>query len=150
MFAIFALPLLASCFDNATLGDTVNAYNVNGGTLRPYWPSDPDNETANDTPTCQVVFTGQVASGIGALNVVIDWGDDQTTELDPQANEAKISQTHEYSPGKEYTDFQVLIRPVNDQSPWKAACLGTSVDYRNCETVTPKNEPFVTDCTVNN
>ena len=156
VLAIFALPLVAGCFDNATLGDTVNAYNIKGiapaqsATLKPYWPSDSDGETANDTPTCYVVFAGEVASGIGALNVEIEWGDGATTTLKPQASGAKISETHKYDVPDEYTDFRVLIRPDNGQSPNKAACLGTSVDYTNCETEPPTTTEFVTDCTVAN
>ena len=139
----------AACAENASVADSVNAYNINGGTLAPRWPKD----TPTSDPTCEVIFTGQVASGIGNLDVVIEWGDGATTPLGSLANGASISELHEYATEDEFGNkpplFAVYITPVNNQSPKKAACLGATIDYRTCEKDAPDPPPFVfeTDCT---
>ncbi len=130
--AILALLPLAGCFDNATLGDTVNAYNV--GACRVSDPSDSDCDlgaaSATLAPvgsgaTCDAVFVGYVSSGVGPLNVTIDWGDgSEPKELANQPNQGKIKETHGY-PSAQYTDFLVTICQASEPARCKYACVGT-------------------------
>jgi hypothetical protein len=141
VLATIAMASLVSCFNNNTIGDSVNAYNINNGALA-------EVKTDAGVGSCEAEFTGIVVSGVGAINVTIDWGDGATTKVLNQASETNLSETHTYKPGGDYTDeFLVEICQASDPTRCKYACTGLIVKNTGCPTIEPT---YVLDCTQSN